>query len=332
MNQKKLNILIRVSTTINYGWGHFQRCLSIRKFLYQKVHWFIDPNSKKIKNFLCKKDDVIEEIDDYSHNKCLNFLRKDKDAILIIDVRKINPSNFSNFDERVYIISDELISNPYRGCKLINMQPISKSNDLFLSGPRYLTFSTKNKEQKSKNFNQGSYPYNFLVSFGARDSRNYTELLLNLILNDTELKKKLNIICLIGDGFKNKKKIIQKFSNIASITLLENYQSLLDLKANCNFAIGAPGISHAERLYMGIATVLLPQNKIHKQIIEGWEDLGCAIGSSLNKLVIISSIHKLISNDFELAKNISKKGQRIVDGLGAKRISQEILKFHGICK
>ena len=77
---------------------------------------------------------------------------------------------------------------------------------------------------------------------------------------------------------------------------------------------------------------LLPQNKIHKQIIEGWEDLGCAIGSSLNKLVIISSIHKLISNDFELAKNISKKGQRIVDGLGAKRISQEILKFHGICK
>ena len=330
MNQKKLNILIRVSTGINFGWGHIQRCLSIRKFLPQKVLWFIDPNSKEIKNFLCKKDDVIEEMYDDSHNECINFLMKDNDAILIIDVRKINPSNFSNFEERIFLISDELISNPYRGCKLINMQPTLKSNNLFLSGPKYLAFSTKNKKQKFKNFNQVSYPYNFLVSFGTRDSKNYTELLLNLILNDSELKKKLNIICLIGNSFENKKRIIKKFSKITSITLLENYQSLLDLKVTCNFAIGAPGISHAERLYMGIATILLPQNKIHKQIIKGWENLGCTIGSSLNKKVIISSIHKLISNDFELAQNISQNGQTIVDGLGSKRIAQEILNFRGI--
>ena len=75
-------------------------------------------------------------------------------------------------------------------------------------------------------------------------------------------------------------------ATIDTITLLENYQSLMDLKVTCNFAIGAPGISQAERLYMGIATILLPQNTIHKQIIKGWENLGCTIGSSWNKKVI----------------------------------------------
>ena len=124
MNHKKVNILIRVSTASNFGWGHIQRCTSIRKFLPSKVRWFIDPKSKKFKNFLCNKQDIIiEEVEEDSHNKCINYLKKDNNAILIIDVKKINFFHFSNFKERIFIITDELISNPYQKCKVINMQP-----------------------------------------------------------------------------------------------------------------------------------------------------------------------------------------------------------------
>ena len=51
--------LIRVATNSNFGKGHINRCLRIRKSIKDKVVWFIDKGTKKIVKI--KNDVIIEE-------------------------------------------------------------------------------------------------------------------------------------------------------------------------------------------------------------------------------------------------------------------------------
>ena len=47
------------------------------------------------------------------------------------------------------------------------------------------------------------------------------------------------------------------------------------------FAIGAPGISQAERLASGVPTILISQNILHKKIIDNWTKLNVLLNQTL---------------------------------------------------
>ena len=84
--------------------------------------------------------------------------------------------------------------------------------------------------------------------------------------------------------------------------------------------MGAPGISHAERLFSGVATVLVPQNIQHAALCDAWENIGCGLSASVAEEEISKCIHILLRNKFELAQSISVRGQSILDGKGAERL------------
>ena len=92
----------------------------------------------------------------------------------------------------------------------------------------------------------------------------------------------------------------------------------------CDIAIGAPGVSHAERLFAGIPTVLVPQNDKHVALCMSWQNEGCALYARPEPKHIASQIKALIANQFEQARAISNEGQRVIDGKGASRIMSEL--------
>ena len=95
---------------------------------------------------------------------------------------------------------------------------------------------------------------------------------------------------------------------------------------NSSIAIGAPGLSHMERLYFGIPTILIPQNDIHTSIVDKWVDIGCAIKSKNSISLIEKKIFSIIENS-NIRNNLIKNGTSLVDGKGALRIAKEILKL-----
>ena len=92
------------------------------------------------------------------------------------------------------------------------------------------------------------------------------------------------------------------------------------------FAIGAPGLSHAERLAAGVPSILISQNILHNKIINEWVDMRCAIKSNKTKNSIKYNINLIISNQ-ELRNKIIKNGKEKIDGKGAERIAKEIGKI-----
>ena len=84
------------------------------------------------------------------------------------------------------------------------------------------------------------------------------------------------------------------------------------------------GVSHVERLYAGIPTVLIPQNQEHLVICMNWQNEGCALFARPEPNHIAGQINELIANQFDRARTISIRGQRLIDGNGALRIVSEL--------
>ena len=190
---------------------------------------------------------------------------------------------------------------------------------------------TKGKQQVRADFACISHPINCLIGFGTVDSRNMTGMALNALLSDQKLKENVQPVCLLGPHFQQCEIVETLLSAFSQSKIIKNCQSLLELPINCDIAIGAPGVSHAERLYAGIPTVLVPQSESHRELCMNWHDEGCALYARPEPKHIASQINALIANKFDRAQAISREGQRVIDGKGASRIIAELtLRGQGI--
>jgi len=321
-------IAFRVATNKSAGKGHFTRCFAVRQRLHCKVSWFVDPGDKaKIGALLANDDDVEEEIDAKSALKLIGSLSRGETTLAVCDSYALKLSSIEEIADRTVLVVDDLNKENSKFLLTICPQPlvVNAANTLF--GPQYLAFSLGRSRQLTLNWPQGDERLNCLVSFGAVDSKNLTGLVLESVLKCHELASRLNFICLVGEAFRYRTELMQISNTHSNVFIKEGLESILDLDMPCHVAFGSPGVSHAERLYVGIPTILLQQNNRHCALLDGWTNIGCAIKAQPNHEKIISSIRILLANDGFVAKQISKTGQRVVDGLGADRVARVISKM-----
>ena len=191
-------------------------------------------------------------------------------------------------------------------------------------GPRFMPIDTRGKQQAKVDFARAPYPVRCLIGFGTVDSGNMTALALKALLSDEELRKGVQPVCLLGPHFKHEDSVKTLLESFTKSQIVRNCSSVLELPDLCDIAIGAPGVSHGERLYLGIPTVLVPQNAKHIALCIGWENEGCALNARPDSKHIASQINVLIDNQFERARVISIRGQQVIDGKGALRIMSEM--------
>ena len=324
-----LNLGIRVSTQTSLGRGHLERCLTIRSQINKKVFWFVDFETNFIKNKISKLDEIFYE---NGANK-FSFLKKSIKNNLIncvlVDSYKINIKEIHNISKKIPIITliDKNIN--IRANLIICPQPIDidyREGCKYLSGPKYAPISSKyvlkNKIKKINN--------KILISFGAYDSKGLTLNTIKAIKN-LLLCTSYNFISIIAlakeSPILNKVKAL--IENDSSFKLILDTKNMGRLYKDCDIAIGAPGLSHLERLGSGIPSILVPQNKIHTGIIDRWVKLGCAIKAD-NSVNSIENNLNLFLSDNSLQKKIFINGKNFVDGKGAKRIVAEINKLVNI--
>mgnify|MGYP001464519858 CR=1 FL=1 len=207
---------------------------------------------------------------------------------------------------------------------VVNCQPRAKARKNCLSGPGFMPVDTKGKQQVRADFASISHPISCLISFGTVDSRNMMAVALRALLSDQQLKETVQPVCLIGPHFQQCEIVETLLSAFSQSKIIRNCQSVLELPFLCDIAIGAPGVSHAERLYAGIPTVLVPQSESHIALCMNWHDEGCALYADPEPKHIARQINALIANNFNRARTISNEGQRVIDGKGASRIVAEL--------
>ena len=185
---------------------------------------------------------------------------------------------------------------------------------------------TKGRKQVNADFDSVSHPINCLIGFGIVDSGNMTAVALNALLSDQRLKENVQPVCLLGPYFQQCETVEALLRAFSRSKIIKNCRSVLELPFYCNIAIGAPGVSHAERLYAGIPTVLVPQSDSHRALCMNWQDEGCALYARPEPKHIARQINALIANKFDRARAISRQGQRVIDGNGASRIVAELTR------
>ena len=163
---------------------------------------------------------------------------------------------------------------------------------------------------------------------GYYDSKKFTLKIVDAI-EEIIKRSRFNLYVRVAIGKKSPcyAELDKRIKSLKNFKLLKNTNKLIYYAERSDIAIGAPGISHLERLYIGLPTILIPQNSIQEQIADCWNIKNCCIKSSILKEDIKSSISKLIENR-KLRKNIIKSGKLILDGNGAKRIAKTLNGYY----
>ena len=321
-----LKLAIRVSSNSSSGRGHIERCLAIRKYLPEKVFWFVDSDSKYIKNKIFKSDKIFYENGKHKFNILKNSLKKYFINCILIDNYNIDSKDIYNISDDIPIIVFVDQNTNIKADMLICSQPIDldyTQGKKYLVGPKYAPISEKfnfvKKDIKKKK--------NILISFGAYDSAGVTLNVIKSIKDFIESGSyNLNIIITLTNESPIISHVKYEIKNLSNFKLVLDCKKMEDIYKDCGIALGAPGLSHLERMASGIPSILISQNKLHSSLIDKWVKLGCGVKAESTLESIQDKLKLFLLND-DFREKIIINGRNLIDGKGAHRIATEIIKM-----
>ena len=320
-----INLGIRVASEEKLGKGHLERCLAIRSHFKGNVFWFFDSKNRAILSRISKKDKYFFEGNSKSYTKLKLKVFQNIINLVLLDTYEINLKNFNSDIGKVPIayIADKYTKEIFD--ILISPQPyLYKKNDskILLSGLKYAPISKK--IYNFKKIKRGK-KLNILVSMGAFDSSGVTLVVISSIKKLLKLGLDFNVRIVLGEKSPIINGVKKAIINDNKFKLFIGTKKMNYLYNYTDIAIGAPGLSHFERMLIGIPTVLIAQNHQHKVLFQNWKQLSGTIIAENNIDSIKIKLQELIKNAV-LRDKIKSINKKLIDGNGAKRIADTIYK------
>jgi len=312
------------------GLGHIFRCINLGyqlkphqiQFLiedYGSVFPLLHEHGfKKIFNLIpgiSVNDDI---------KKTIAHILKNKITLLIIDKYGLTNRYVKALKKivRVVVISDlknidydsDLVIDGFIGFN--NKIRTNKFKTKCLLGPKYQILN-----QEYENRQNYKKKYDLLITVGGFDAHNLLEIILKKI---SKYEKKIKIKIILGHATK-KTTIINKFTKKSNdITIINKTNSLAKEIASTKFGICAGGITTYEFATLHVPFAIVCQYKHQIFTAKEWHKRKIAknlgfIQKEPQKIDVF--LNNLMQNKIIL------NSSNLVDGLGCKRVSVEILKM-----
>ena len=340
MKQEKLNILFRTSggkaKGKQLGLGHVYRCLNLaNQIKFHKIFFLLEDYGGAKEIFL---QNGYKNINKLKRNLSLNsdiknsikIIKKHKIDILIVDKYNLPVSYVKKLRKhtKIVLVSDlrkinypaDLVINGFIGFS--NQITTNKYGTMCLLGPKYQILSQKFLKipiMKKKN-------YGLIATFGGYDENNIVEILLNELL---KLNHRIKTKVILGPATTKNKKISMLEKKLSkSLTIKKITKNMHDEIVTAKYGICSGGITTYEFASLKIPFAIVCQVKHQIKTAHEWEKRGIA----LNLGLVNNKIHTKI-RDFLLSISEKKsaplilKHRSIVDRLGSKRVSKQILKL-----
>ena len=314
------------------GSGHYRRCLLLAEALIKKnfkiffVEDFLSENVKltiKIKKLLfISKQNLLLNLRDYK------YIIIDHYNTSVSLERKLNQQY-----NKVIIIDDlanrkhscDIIINPTYGAKNRDYKDFLDKKTTFLMGPKYSFLNDCFKDVRKKKIkNNLSEVKKVHLFFGSNDASYFIlKILKEILIKYIDLE--FNLVITKKYLRKNKlKNLEKKFTNFY---LYEDVINMAKSMQHCDVAIGAPGITLAERGVLGIPSLYCAINKNQIKILKRLQANGIIdyIGF-IEKVSVdefLSSLDIFLSNKKRLTK-MSKKSFKIFSDNGLRNIIEYI--------
>ena len=339
MKHRKLNILFRTSggraDGKQLGLGHVYRCLNLANQLKSNKIFFLLEDyggAEKIflqngfKNIYKLKPNTTVQSD--IKNLIRSIHNKDID-ILIVDKYNLSASYLKKLKNhtKIVVISDlrkidypaDLIINGFIGFK--NKITRNKYGAMCLLGPSFQILSKnfmKNIVRKKKN-------YDLIATFGGYDENNIIEILLKELL---KLNHKIKTKVILGPATIKSKKISMLEKKIGKTLMIKkNTKNMHDEIDNAKYGICSGGITTYEFAALKVPFAIVCQVKHQIETAREWEKRKIAWNLGLANNKVHKKINYFLHSISEEKLSLNLKHKSIVDGLGAKRVFEQILKL-----
>jgi UDP-2,4-diacetamido-2,4,6-trideoxy-beta-L-altropyranose hydrolase len=329
---KKSYILTEGSRSI--GFGHIVRCIALYDELKKKKlnPHFIVSGDKNINFHLKGKNSTILN---WQHNsKELRKLIENSDCI-VVDSYKAAKKDYSSISKltkllvciddnnRVNYPSGIITNSALNAIKL----PYPKSqNKTYLLGEKYLLLRDSFKKVASKKTTNELKAV--LITLGGSDIRNLSNQVLSLLVKHYPNLKK---IVIIGSGFrkKNVEKIKQWKDKNVKLIYSPDAPTMKKYMQDVPIGISASGQTINELSRIGLPTISIVVADNQKNNALGWSKKGFTVNAGdwddPDLFINILNGMKKLATKKERDKR-TKIGQSLVDGLGAERIVNLIIK------
>lgn len=359
-----MNVVIRADASITIGMGHISRCLALAeefRCIGARVHfvsrvakgqesWQIEESGFALHRLSMCADNLEADQTCYETRLC-GFVENDAKGTLEIIKSLDDDTDYLIVDhygldacweralyasvKRIVVI-DDLANRPHNCNLLVDPNPnrtikdysnLLPSNAKVLCGLDYAMLRPEfsiyrsglaNRRSSLKRINR------ILLNFGGSDQKNYTLQCLKALARS---KRSYSVDVVLGVLNPHVNAIAALAKTSENVRLHLDTQVMAKIMMDVDVAIGAVGTTAWERCCIGLPTIICPVSD-NQQIFAQWlGHAGVGIVSDYDSIGDpdrLEAMLDLIEADYD---HMSTNALMLVDGKGAKRIREEILKI-----
>lgn len=221
--------------------------------------------------------------------------------------------------DKVVDMPIDILVSPYVGSNVLK-----NGNWDLLEGPSYAVLSSAYTESVPRIIKREAK--RILVSCGGSDPQNLSVTVLDAL---HRISEPLDIRVIVGPLFEVQ--LIQALMDTAStshhaVALVNSPSCLSEHMMWCDVAIATTGLVKYELAATGTPAVLVSIDTAHDLINKPFARLGSFldVGTEIFSDLFAIQISELLA-DYKARESMSKAGQKVIDGLGAKRLIAEII-------
>lgn len=351
-----LKIAIRADGGPSIGMGHIMRCLNLaielrllgcEIFFISKIKEGIlkiinsgftaipleyNDNIKNIKGFeygdkaelKTECNNIINIINEYSLDAIIvDSYNVDDNYLLTIKKHVKKLCYIDDVNEFVYPV-DVLINGNVTG-KLYRYHKFYDNEIMFL-GTEYNLTRQEFRDIPQKKINKNIKE--IMITVGGADPQNATIKLLDIINQHKVLAdKKINVI--VGPAFTNIDVIKNYSLHFSNLNVMENVHTMSKIMMSSDIAISAGGSTLYELCACGVPTIALIFAENQKGIVEYLEKANLIFSAGWFNELRPEKFQLILNNlicDNSIRENMSKSMQNLIDGYGAKRLADQLIK------
>jgi UDP-2,4-diacetamido-2,4,6-trideoxy-beta-L-altropyranose hydrolase len=332
-----MRILFRVEATPKLGLGHLMRCLALAEKFNESVSntniVFITSSiaaGEQIKRCgyklinLPSSENMVEEIKYYE-----KYIKK---TIFITDIPDISEDYLKTLKKKVYLVisiddgSDtifysDILINPNINPK-INHKYSSRTQ--YYSGAKYVILKKAFEKYGIKKKQIKREAKSLFMCFGGSDRNNITQKVVNIIQN-----MDINILIVVGIMYPYYNELVRDIKDYRNIQIKRDAHNMDELIYDADLAIISGGTLLYETCAIGTPAIVICQNQEQNRESEFFAENYSAINlgsfDNIKEDTARNTVIKLIS-DYDTRKQLSKNARQLIDGRGADRIVNIILK------
>jgi len=312
-------IAIRVSTRREAGRGHVARCEAVRGHLRLPVTWFVDPRCD-VRPALRGGDMMQFEADAASLEAVRARAASCRAAL--VDSYALSGDDIADLSASVPTLAFA-DAPPYPAAEIVVSPRLDVvSCGRIRGGAAYLPVAAAFDAWRGC---AGRDPVagtiRVLVAFGGVDSSNQTELALAAL---AAVGPGFAVTCALAPDAPHYAAVAARLAGLPGARFADPALPLAEAYAAHDMAIGAPGVSQAERAHCGLPTLLVAQNDAQAPLAAAWAARDAALVAAASVDAVVDGIGALAGSP-ALRSAIRAAGLALVDGGGAARIAGELM-------